>query len=393
MADISKKIICDYNTSKGRLYQEPFGSDFRTCFQRDRDRIIHASSFRRLKHKTQVFVSNEGDHYRTRLTHTIEVAQVARSVSRALGLDEDLTEALALAHDLGHPPFGHAGENVLNNKMKDYGGFDHNAQTIKILTKLEETYAAFQGLNLTWETLEGIAKHNGPLTGKSAHKKHRDNYIFEYNKLHDLHLDKFSSLESQIASLSDDIAYNCHDIDDSIRAGLIDIYELSHIDLIGSAINHVNKQHARLENGIFVSEVTRYILKTMVYDLIDSTMKNVKENGIETAEDVRNSDKMIAKFSEELEDSIQKIKQFLMAKVYRNYKVNRMTQKAEIAISSLFDFYMDNPGCLPDKWSVKANIDDKNIRANVICDFIAGMTDLYAIKEYGSIFNLEKNNL
>lgn len=387
-------LKCCYTKSKGKLYQENVSIDFRTPFQRDRDRIIHTKSFRRLKHKTQVFVSNEGDHYRTRLTHTIEVAQVARSIARSMNLDFDLTEALALAHDLGHPPFGHAGEHVLNAKMQDFGGFDHNAQTIKILTQLEETYAEFPGLNLTWESIEGIAKHNGPLKGNHAIKtKPIHEYLEEYNKIHDLELDKFSSLEAQIAAVSDDIAYNAHDIEDGLRAGLLNFEEITELSLVKNSYEKIASKYSNLSQEVLVAETIRSVLKEMIFDIINNTAENVNKAKVSSSEDIRNADFLIANFSNEMLAKINELRNFLREKMYRHYKVNRMTKKAETVISNLFDYFMDSPNCLPNYWLRFINGDSDKNKAVVICDYIAGMTDYFAIKEHSLLFNLEKQNL
>ncbi|MBN9543544.1 MAG: deoxyguanosinetriphosphate triphosphohydrolase [Alphaproteobacteria bacterium] len=387
-------LKCDYTKSKGRLYQENVSSDFRTPFQRDRDRILHSKPFRRLKHKTQVFINGVGDHYRTRLTHTIEVAQVARSISRALALDFDLAEALALAHDMGHPPFGHAGENVLNAKMEGFGGFDHNAQAIKILTQLEESYAEFPGLNLSWESIEGIAKHNGPLLGKHAKKdKPIHEYLVEYNKKHDLELNKFSSLEAQIAAVSDDIAYNAHDIEDGVRAGLISFEEVVELELIKPAFNNISSKYKDLKIEILMAETIRCVLKDMIYDVIASTTRNIEIIGVESSEDIRNADKLVADFSSDMTNKINGLRTFLREKVYKHHKVNRMTKKAELVIGHLFDYFMESPNCLPNYWSSFITGDSEKEKAVVICDYIAGMTDSFAIKEHSLLFNLEKQNL
>lgn len=388
-------LKCDYHTSKGRLYQESTSSDFRTPFQRDRDRIIHTTSFRRLKHKTQVFVSYEGDLYRTRLTHSLEVAQVARSIAGYFNIDKDLTEALALAHDLGHPPFGHAGEHALHRKMANFGGFDHNAQTIKILTKLEDKYAEFPGLNLSWESIEGIAKHNGPLIGDNGVKwKDLHHYFIEYNKLHNLELDKFSSFEAQVAAVSDDIAYNAHDIEDGLRAGLLNFDEIIELSLVKNAYKSVTKRYPDIKRQeIIFAETIRAVLKNMIYDVIANTENNIKNFKYETSNDIRNASSLLVNFSPELLNQINELRAFLKAKLYRHFKVNRMTKKAETIVENLFDYFMESPNCLPNYWLGFINSSSEESKASVICDYIAGMTDNFALKEHSLLFNLEKQNL
>lgn len=377
--------------SKGRLYKQE-NCKFRNVFQRDRDRIIHSAAFRRLEYKTQVFVNHEGDHYRTRLTHSLEVAQVARSIARILLLCEDLTECLALAHDLGHPPFGHAGEDALNQAMKEFGGFDHNAHTIKILTSLEHRYASFDGLNLTWETLEGIAKHNGPLTGKySTKKSNPNNAIFEYSKKHDLKLDSFPSLEAQVASLADDIAYNNHDLEDGLRANLFTVSDLKEISYLGDIIRYVEKKHPNLEKRRLIHEFIRKMVNNMVMDLLETTKKNIEKYNIQTIDDVRNAKKAMVEFSETITSYNKELKEFLRSNMYRHYKVNRMTSKSKMIVIELFEAFYNEPGCLPTKWQKKAQKGDDYERAQVVGDFIAGMTDRFALKEHSSIFDISTN--
>ncbi|MBN8828584.1 MAG: deoxyguanosinetriphosphate triphosphohydrolase [Sphingobacteriia bacterium] len=386
-------LSCDHTTSKGRFFQEQSPTDFRTPFQRDRDRIIHTQAFRRLKHKTQVFISGVSDHYRTRLTHTIEVTQVARSIARAIGVDQDLAEALALAHDLGHPPFGHAGENALNSKMEKFGGFDHNAQTLKILTQLEEKYAAYPGLNLCWETLEGIAKHNGPLLGKFSPKKELHKFIVEYNNKHDLELDKFSSLEAQIAAISDDIAYNAHDIEDGIRSELITFEQVCELTLVKQSFESIKNKYPNAKKHLIISETIRCVLRNMIYDVIGNIEKNVIDLGINSSSDIRNANQLIANFSNDMLARVNELRQFLKVNVYRHYKVNRMTKKAEMVLANLFDYFMDSPACLPEAWYERYIEEGESSMPEVICDYLAGMTDNFAIKEHALLFNLEKQNL
>lgn len=361
-------------TSRGRLFAEA-ESNTRSVFQRDRDRIIHSGAFRKLQYKTQVFINHEGDYYRTRLTHTLEVAQLARSVARELGLNEDAAEGFALAHDLGHPPFGHAGEEALAEAMKEYGGFDHNAQTLRILTKLEHIYANFDGLNLTWEMLEGIVKHNGPL------KKPYPRAIVEYNKQQDLELNSYASLEAQIASLCDDIAYNAHDIDDGLRAKLISFEALAELPFVGAIFTEVVSAHKGIQEGRWIHESKRRIINAMCSDLVATTRKNIAAGGYKTAQEIRDAGKPVAAFSSEMQANIKAVKVFLMKAVYRHYKVNRMTSKARRVLKELFAFFLEEPSCLPPEWQEGKNIPER------IADYLAGMTDRYAFLEHKRIFD------
>ncbi len=365
---------------RGRLFDEPESST-RTSIQRDRDRIIHSHAFRRLEYKTQVFVNHEGDYYRTRLTHSLEVAQISRSLCRNLGLNEDLGEALALAHDLGHPPFGHAGEDGLHEAMKDFGGFDHNAQTIRILTKLEQRYAAFDGLNLTWETLEGIAKHNGPV-------KNPPRAIIEYNEVHDLELDTYPSLEAQVAALSDDIAYHNHDIDDGLRAKVFSIDELMTVELAANVINEVRATYKDISISRLIHETNRRLINMMVADLIRQTNKNIKDNRIETVDDARKVGKATVNFSAEMQEHNRCLKNFLMQNMYRNYRVNRMSSKARRTVIELFKIFLAEPSCLPDEWRRETAEPNSLKTAHIVCDFIAGMTDRFAIDEHKKMFDV-----
>ena len=362
------------NHSRGRLFAEA-ESPTRSCFQRDRDRIIHSGAFRKLQYKTQVFVNHEGDYYRTRLTHTLEVAQLARSVARELGLNEDAAEGFALAHDLGHPPFGHAGEDALSEAMKEFGGFDHNAQTLRVLTKLEAIYADFDGLNLTWEMLEGIVKHNGPL------KKPYPRAIVEYNKIQDLKLDTYAGLEAQVASLCDDIAYNAHDVDDGLRAGLIVYEELLELPFIGGVFKQVAEQYKELQQSRLIHESKRRIINTLCADLVKTTTQNINAGKYKTAEDIRNAGKPVASFSPEMQANLKALKAFLMKNVYRHYKVNRMTSKARRVLKDLFAFFLAEPECLPPEWHTTENLPAR------IADYLAGMTDRYAFLEHRRIFD------
>jgi dGTPase len=389
---VLNKIACIPNLSKGRLYSEDEHPHV-NCFLHDRDRIINSAAFRRLGYKTQVFVNHEGDHYRTRLTHSIEVAQIARNVSMALGLNPDLAETIALSHDLGHPPFGHAGEDALNLAMADFGGFDHNAQTIKIISKLEKRYASFDGLNLCWETLEGIAKHNGPLTGvNSSKKKPLHLFIENFNSNFDLALDKFPSLEAQVANHSDDIAYNNHDLEDGCRAGLIEFDELSQIELIYNALRAVEKEYGNIQKQRLIFETIRKIKQMMIKDLLQSSQERIKDLRIETLDDVRNCSDNLIDFSEEFAILNQQIKSMLHSKLYNHFKVNKMTNKAKRVVGELFHILMNDPNCLPTEWQLL--ISDKNndlSKAITICDYISGMTDRFIIREYRSFFELSQN--
>lgn len=378
-----QQYACKSAESKGRLHPEK-PCEFRDPFQRDRDRIIRSAAFRRLEYKTQVFMNYEGDHYRTRLTHSLEVAQIARTLSRNLGLNEDLAETLALAHDIGHPPFGHAGEYALDACMKNYGGFDHNAYTLKILTQLESHYPKFKGLNLTWEVLEGTVKHNGPI--KNPHKT-----IIEFNKIYDLHLDEYPSLEAQIASFADDIAYNNHDIEDGIRAKYFKLEDLLELPIISNIINDLYKQYPEAEDKSILYQLNNHLINQMILDLTDTVKSNINTNNIQNIEDIRNLDKSLVNFSPKMDEAVKQIKAFLFEKMYRHYKVNIMNLKATKIITNLFDVYINNINCLPPKWF--RLIDEKNdvsIAENVT-DFIAGMTDRYAQTEYHNLVSFKSN--
>ncbi|MEO8558439.1 MAG: deoxyguanosinetriphosphate triphosphohydrolase [Rhodospirillales bacterium] len=374
-------------TSRGRLHAEPEAEN-RTPYQRDRDRIVHATAFRRLKHKTQVFVYHEGDHYRTRLTHSLEVAQIARSLARALGLNEDLAEALALAHDLGHTPFGHAGEEALDAAMKDYGGFDHNAQTLRILTQLEQKYAAFDGLNLTWETLEGVVKHNGPLTGATAKKKPLPIAIVEYNRLQDLEIDTWPGAEAQIAALSDDIAYNNHDIDDGLRAGLFTLDDICGMPIVMEVVAEVRRLYPALEESRVIHETTRRLIDRMIRDVLAETTKRLEQAKPRNVEDVRKLGRPVVAFSAEMSAADRRLKEFLFERMYRHYRVNRMTSKARRVVQELFELLFKEPECLPQEWQARAQNADERKRARLVADYIAGMTDRFALKEHRRLFDV-----
>jgi dGTPase len=380
--------------SRGRLFPES-ESPPRTCFERDRDRVIHSSAFRRLKHKTQVFVYHEGDHYRTRLTHSIEVAQIARSISRVLGLDEDLTEALALAHDLGHTPFGHAGERALDKLMKPFGSFDHNAQSLRIVTKLERKYANFDGLNLTWESLEGLVKHNGPLTDKDGnaigHFKESGlpQAIIEYTEAHELELASFASAEAQVAAISDDIAYNAHDIDDGLRAKLFDVIDLGDIPLVGEALADVLKKHPGLERSRIIHETVRRVISAMVSDVISNTKKNCSEAHVKSADDVRAQSQTLVRFGKQMTENNRILQGFLSQRMYRHERVTEIMERAQRVVRDLFDAYMNDAQLLPADWRDDQPTDDQSHHARQVCDFLSGMTDRFALDQHKRLFDLD----
>src|SRR5215831_9137780 len=376
---------CRPEASRGRLHREPESSS-RTAFQRDRDRIIHSTAFRRLQYKTQVFVYHEGDHYRTRLTHSLEVAQIARTISRALGLDEDLAETLALAHDLGHTPFGHAGEEALNAEMARFGGFSHNDQTLRVLTRLERRYAEFDGLNLTWETLEGTVKHNGPLRGVGIDRPVPPT-IAEYDRCHPLALDQFPGAEAQVAALADDIAYNNHDIDDGLRAGLFAVADLAAVPLVGPVFQSVASCYPGLEEPRLIHEAIRRLIDRMVGDLIVETRSRLAENGVGSADAIRALGTPIVAFSEEMRSNDQTLKDFLLERMYRHYRVNRMSSKARRVIHDLFALYLAEPECLPREWRGLAASPDDPQTARVAADYLAGMTDRFALDEHHRLFD------
>ncbi len=366
---------CDPAHSRGRLYLEE-ESAHRTAFQRDRDRIIHSSAFRRLKHKTQVFVEHEGDYFRTRLTHSIEVGQVARTISSVLGLNSELTEAVALAHDLGHTPFGHTGEDALSECMAPFGGFDHNAQAIKIVTLLERHYAQFNGLNLTWETLEGLAKHNGPVTGEVPLA------LAEYNGQHDLELDSFASAEAQVAAISDDVAYNNHDLDDGLRAGLFNEEQIRELPIIGACYARVDELYPELDFIRRRHEALRRVFGVMVEDVITESRRLIGEANPGTVADIRGAGRQLVRFSDEMEGDLKVIRAFFFRHMYRHWKVRRMRRKAAIIVKEMFEVFFEDPGMLPDGWQKWAMSGDEKKRALVIADYIAGMTDRFALDEH-----------
>ncbi len=364
---------CDPKNSRGRLVSE-HESEHRSPFQRDRDRIIHSTAFRRLKHKTQVFVAHEGDHFRTRLTHTIEVGQVARTIASTLGLNQELTEAVALAHDLGHTPFGHNGEDVLAECIKPYGGFDHNAQALKIVTSLERHYAEFDGLNLTWETLEAIAKHNGPVTGTLPFA------LEDYNKTYDLELDTFASAEAQAAAIADDIAYNNHDLDDGLRVGLFTVEDILELPLVGDCFKEVDAKYPLLEQQRRRHEALRRVFGIMVQDVISESQRRIKALAPNSAQDIRNHNAPVIQFSDDLFAQLKEIRTFLFTRMYRHDDVNKMRRDTRIVVEELFNAYMNKPTFLPDRRRPRNA--DKTALARAVADYIAGMTDRFAFQEH-----------
>jgi dGTPase len=376
-------------SSRGRLVPQP-ESALRSPFQRDRDRIIHSGAFRKLKNKTQVFINTDGDYYRTRLTHSLEVAQIARTIARVLRLDEDLTETQALAHDLGHTCFGHAGEDALDEAMQPYGGFSHNDQTLRILTFLERRYLEFDGLNLTWETLEGVVKHNGPLLPeKPGHAL--TTTIREFQQKWDLELDRWPSLEAQVAALSDDIAYNTHDIDDGWRAGLFSIAELIEQPLFGPALRDIQAKYPGASDSHLMADAVRRVIGELVHNLLAETCRRLDQLKIGHVDDVRAAGQGIVGFDEKAEAEINGLRRFLKERMYRHYEINRMTSKGRRVVRDLFAHFLAEPNCLPTEWFQHIQSDTpQQIQARIIADYIAGMTDRYAITEYNRLFHFEK---
>ncbi len=373
--------------SRGRRFGEP-ASETRSPFQRDRDRIIHAEAFRRLKYKTQVFVYHDGDNFRTRLTHSLEVAQIARTVCRVLDLDEDLGETLALAHDLGHTPFGHAGEEVLDEMARGIGGFDHNAQSLRIVTGLERRYHDFAGLNLTWETLEGLVKHNGPLAGPQA-TRNAPAAIADYSAAWPLELDTYPGAEAQVAALADDIAYNNHDIDDGLRAGLFTIANLAEVPLVGPVFAEVLRDYPNTDTSLHIHESVRRMIGLMVGDLIAETRRRIAHFAPSSVEAVRALGQPLVAFSDEMRDNDRALKQFLCVHMYRHYLVNRMTSKARRVVRDLFTLLAGEPGCLPPEWQARCDGAGGKGTMRAVTDYIAGMTDRFALDEHRRLFDLQ----
>jgi dGTPase len=360
--------------SRGRRHAEP-GGDARSPYQRDRDRIIHTGAFRRLQYKTQVFIFHEGDYFRTRLTHSIEVAQIARAIARRLRLDEDLAEALALAHDLGHPPFGHAGEEALDSQMRPYGGFDHNAQSLKVVTKLESRYAAFDGLNLTWETLEGLAKHNGPVRRPAG-------WLAEYDALQPLDLHTHASAEAQVAAIADDIAYNNHDLDDGIRARVFTLEEAGALPLIGEAWAEARAAHPEMARDRAIIETVRRVINRMIQDVVDEAGRRIAALAPRSAQDIRDAGQPVIAFSHDMQLANQAVREFLFTRMYRHWRVNRAMQKSKRVSQMLFQLLHGGPQMLPPEWQARAGEAGSTQCAQLVCDYIAGMTDRFALEEY-----------
>ncbi len=367
---------CHSEHSRGRRFKEPESAS-RNPYQRDRDRIIHSTAFRRLEYKTQVFVNHEGDHYRTRLTHSIEVAQIARSICRAMHLHEDLAEAVALAHDLGHTPFGHSGQDALDAVMKDYGGFEHNRQSLRVVESLEHRYVAFPGLNLTYETREGIVKHNSP------HDLPKNSDLGEF------HLGEQATLEAQIGNLADEIAYNNHDIDDGVRAGMLKVAELNNIELFRMHYERVEKSYPGIEGRMAVGETVRQMINFLILDVIEESGRRIEEGAVASLDDVRSSKGTLVGFSKRVRQMNGALKRYLFQHMYKHYRVVRMAAKAERVIQELFLAYMEKPEMLPPAHLGRLVDDDSELKkARVIADYIAGMTDRFALDEYDRLFNV-----
>ena len=379
--------------SQGRLVPEP-DSPTRTSFQRDRDRIVHSTAFRRLAHKTQVFVYHERDHFRTRLTHTIEVAQIARALARALGLDDDLAEAVALGHDLGHTPFGHTGEDALDACLRDHGGFEHNSQGLRIVTRLERRYADFDGLNLCQETIEGLVKHNGPFldaTGAPT-ERYRERgappAILAYDALHPLGLDGFASLEAQAAAIADDIAYNAHDIDDGLRAGLFDIADIGAVPFIRALLDEIAARRPDLERPRLIHELSRRVITRFIEDAIRESQARIAASRVGSLADVRAAGRALIAFSPAMAEAEREIKAFLFTRMYRHPEVNRIRAKADAMVRALYSAYLANPSVMPPDWASRAKSGDS---PRAVGDYIAGMTDRFALSEYRRLFDPEAN--
>jgi dGTPase len=379
-------LAADPAASRGRLHAEP-PSRTRNAFARDRDRIIHSTAFRRLKGKTQVFVAHEGDYYRTRLTHSLEVAQIARSLAHALGLHDDLAEAVALAHDLGHPPFAHAGEDELQRCMAPWSGFDHNVQTFRVCIELEQRYPAFPGLNLCWETLEGVVKHNGPVLDHLEEPAWQP--VADYSKQQDLGLSTYASAEAQIAAISDDIAYNNHDVDDGLQAGLFTIADLMEVPLIGPLLKETRRDWPDVDERLWRLEAVRRMIGAMADDVLAETCRRAAQAKVKTADDVRHMPRALVAFSPDMFEDLARLRAFLHERMYRHYKVNRTRSQARRMLTELFRLFMAEPEVLPDEWQAKVRDLDEAGRARTVCDYIAGMTDAFALEEHRRLFHLE----
>jgi dGTPase len=382
---------CDPRSSRGRLYPEAV-SPTRSEFQRDRDRIIHSSAFRRLKHKTQVFVYHEGDHFRTRLTHTIEVSQIARALARSLGLDEDLAEALALSHDLGHTPFGHTGEDTVDDCMAAFGGFDHNAQALRIVTRLERRYAEYDGLNLAWETLEGLVKHNGPLLDRDGRPTLRyaergvPLAILEYNAVQDLGLATYAGGEAQCAAIADDIAYDAHDLDDGLRAGLFRIEDLRDVPFLNELLREVEGRYPGLETSRRIHELTRRVITRFVEDVVVEGDRRLSDRAPALADDIRAADRPMICFSDDMRAADASIKQFLYPHMYHHPELMRVRRQADDILRDLFRRFMAEPSAMPDEWRANLDLGDEPRLARRVADYIGGMTDRFALLEHQRLF-------
>lgn len=371
--------------SRGRYFEEP-ESATRTCYSRDRDRIIHSAAFRRLKHKTQVFVQHEGDYYRTRLTHSLEVAQIARSLARVLALDEDLAETVALAHDLGHTPFGHAGEEALNAATLSFGGFDHNAHALKLVTQIEHRYAVFDGLNLTWETLEGMVKHNGPITDAL---KPIPGPIASFNAKWPLDLNSWPGLEAQVAALADDTAYINHDIDDGLRAELFTVANLREAPIVGPQVAEILSLYGEIELGRLIGEIVRRLMSTLIVDLLRETQRRLVAASPQTVAGIRSQRRAIAAFSDGMAGEVKALKEFLFTRMYRHPQVMGPMTKAKDVVTALFEAFASDPAKLPSDWAKACGGKNDARTVSVVRDYIAGMTDNYALREYGRVFHKE----
>ena len=378
---------CDPTKTRGRFHVQP-ESAMRSAFQRDRDRIIHSSAFRRLKEKTQVFVAHEGDAYRTRLTHSLEVAQIARTLARALNVDEDLAEATSLAHDLGHPPFGHSGEDALQAAMGTFGGFDHNAQTLRVITKIETRYPDFEGLNLAWETLEGVVKHNGPLMQAGGDPTDLPWGFTAYPGWQDLELHTHAGAEAQIAALSDDIAYNNHDIDDGLRSGILSLDQLMDLPLVGEVFRRCRARHPDISENILIHEAVRELIGLMVGDVLEETRRRLADSGVSSPEDVRALPMPVVAFSDSMLDSLSAVRRFLYANMYLHWKVKRMKEKGKRVVADLFGVFLNDPMLLPTHIQEGCDKAGGQGTARAVCDYIAGMTDRYAVEEHRRLFNV-----
>jgi dGTPase len=388
MAAPRARYACDPDVSRGRLFDEP-PSRTRSAFRRDCDRVIHSTAFRRLKHKTQVFVFHEGDHYRTRLTHSLEVAQIARALARQLGLEEDLTETLALAHDLGHPPFGHAGERALDACLRAYGGFDHNAQTLRVVTSLEHRYPEFDGLNLTWEALEGIVKHNGPLADRAgAALGHGIPVgIADFDRIYDLALSSYASLEAQVAAIADDIAYDAHDIDDGLRAGLFAVDDLKVMPLTADMIADIDSRYAGLDQDRRGAELVRELISCLILAVASEARLRLAAAQPQSADDVRHCGRQLIAFAPDIAEAEAGIKAFLKQHMYRHERVMRVMGEAEDIVVDLFARYQQTPSDLPSEWRDGPANESEAARARRIGNFIAGMTDRFALTEHQRLFD------